>query len=145
MSSAEHTRHRDSQAGRLVAYGRARGYHVAQGVNEVGAGVNARRPKRLALRDDQGSGLIVVEHQDRLPRCGFRSLDPRRTAQDRAVAVVHHAEHGTEALLWALTASVYAFCARLYLYGQRRAKRQTDGIVREVEAQDAQGEAAAPG
>ena len=39
-----------------------------------------------------------------------------------------------------LTAILYAFCARLY--GQRRAKRKTEGLVRELEAQ---GETDAPG
>jgi putative resolvase len=42
------------------------------------------------------------------------------------------AENGTEDLLADLTAIVYSFCARLY--GQRRAERKTETIVREVEA-----------
>jgi putative resolvase len=45
---------------------------------------------------------------------------------------VNQAENGTEDLLADLTASVYSFCARLY--GQRRAKRTTEAIVRELEA-----------
>src|SRR5262249_51777681 len=143
VSSAENKSNLDSQAGRLVAYCTARGYQVAQVVKEVGSGVNDSRPKLLALLEDQGIGLIVVEHKDRLTRFGFRYLDTLLKAQDRAVEVVNPAENGTEDLLSDLTAIVYSFCARLY--GQRRAKRKTEVIVRELEAKAAQGEADATG
>ncbi len=129
VSSAENKSHLDSQAERLVAYCVARGYHVAKVVKEVGSGVNDSRPQLLALLEDQGSGLIVVEHTDRLTRFGFRYLDTLLTSQGRAIEVVNQAENGTEDLLADLTALVYAFCARLY--GQRRAKRKTEAIVRE--------------
>src|SRR5262249_19742885 len=75
VSSAEHQRHLDSPAGRLVADCRARGYQGAQVVKEVGSGVTASRPTLLALLEDQGIGLIVVEHTDRLTRFGFRYVD----------------------------------------------------------------------
>jgi predicted site-specific integrase-resolvase len=105
---------------------------VAKVVKEVGSGVNDGRPKLLALLEDQGIGLNVVEHKDRLTRCGFRYLDTLLKTQGRAIEVVNQVENGTEDLLAELTASVYSFCARLY--GQRRAKRQTEAIVRELEA-----------
>src|SRR5262249_5930948 len=72
VSSAENQSTLDSQAGRLVASCRARGYQVAQVVKEVGSGVKESRPKLLALLEDQGIGLIVGEHKDRLTRFGFR-------------------------------------------------------------------------
>src|SRR5258707_5939277 len=100
---------------------------------DVASGVTDARPKVLALLDDQGIGLIVVEHKDRLTRFGFRYLDTLLKGQGRAIEVVNQAENGTEDLLADLTAIVYSFCARLY--GQRRAKRQTGGIVRELETQ----------
>ena len=50
------------------------------------------------------------------------------------------AENGTEDLLADLRAIVYSFCARRS--GQRRAKRKTEAIVRELEAK---GEADATG
>jgi predicted site-specific integrase-resolvase len=49
-----------------------RGYQVAKVVTEVGSGINDARPKLLALLADQGIGVIVVEHKDRLTRFGFR-------------------------------------------------------------------------
>jgi predicted site-specific integrase-resolvase len=50
------------------------------------------------------------------------------------IEVVHLAEHenGHEVLLADLTAILYSFTARLY--GQRRAKRQTESIIRGLEA-----------
>ena len=132
VSSAENTSNLDSQAERLVAYCTARGYQVAKVVKEVGSGINDARPKLLALLEDQSIGLIVVEHKDRITRFGFRYLDTLLKTQGRAIEVVNQAENGTEDLLADLTAIVYVFCARLY--GQRRAQRKTEAIVRELEA-----------
>jgi putative resolvase len=136
VSSAENKSNLDRQAERLAAYCEARGYQVARVVKEVGSGVNDARPKVLALLEDQGVGLIVVEHKDRLTRFGYRYLETLLKTQGRAIEVVNQAENGTEDLLADLTAIVYSFCARLY--GQRRAKRKTEVIVRELAAREAQ-------
>src|SRR5215831_1978565 len=131
VSSAEHTGDLDSQAERLAAYCAARGYQVAKVSKEVGSGINDARSQLLALLTDQSISLIVVEHKGRLTRFGFRYLDTPLRNQGRAIEVVNQTENGTEDLLADLTAIVYSFCARLY--GQRRAKRTTEVIVRELE------------
>jgi putative resolvase len=142
VSSAENTSTLDSQAERLVAYCAARGYQVTKVIKEVGSGVNDARPQLLALLEDQAIGLIVVEYKDRLTRFGFRYLETLLKTQGRAIEVVNQAENGTEDLLVDLTAIVYAFCARLY--GQRRAKRKTEVLVRVLEAtRDTEGEGGA--
>lgn len=143
VSSAENKGNLDSQAERLVAYCAARGYQLAKVVKEIGSGVNDARPKLLSLLEDQSIDLIVIEHKDRLTRFGFRYLDTLLKTQGRAIEVVNQAENGiengTEDLLADLTAIVYSFCARLY--GQRRAKRKTEVIVRELEGtSEAKGE-----
>jgi len=146
VSSAENKSNLESQAERLVAYCAARGYQVAKVVKEIGSGINDARPKLLALLADESIGLIVVEHKDRLTRFGFRYLDTLLTAQGRAIEVVNQAENGTEDVLADLTAIVSSFCARLY--GQHRAKRKTEMIVRELETKgegEGEGEADAPG
>ena len=143
VSSAENKSNLDSQAERLVAYCAARGYQVAKVVTEVGSGINDARPKLLALLADQGIGVIVVEHKDRLTRFGYRYLDTLLKNQGRAIEVVNQAENGTEDLLADLAAMVYSFCARLS--GPRRAKRKTEMIVRELEAKEREGEADATG
>ncbi len=80
----------------------------------------------------------MVEHKDRATRFGFRYLETLLHTQGRTLEVVNQAENSTEDLLADLTAIIYSFCARLY--GQRRAKRKTEKIVQELEAeQDATG------
>lgn len=130
-ADAENASTLESQAERLAAYCAARGYQVAKVVKEIGSGVNDGRPKLLALLEDQGISLIVVEHKERLTRFGFRYLDTLLTTHGRAVEVVNQAEeNGTEDLLADLAAIVYSFCARLY--GQRRAKSKTETIVETI-------------
>lgn len=134
VSSAENKSTLDSQAERLAAYCTARGYQVAKVVKEVGSGVNDARPKLLALLEDQSIGLIVVEHKDRLTRFGFRYLETLLELQGRTIEVVNVAENDKEDLIADLVAIVYSFTARLY--GQRRAKRKTERIVQELQAEE---------
>jgi len=75
VSSAENTSNLDSQAERLVAYCRVRGYQVSKVVKEIGSGVNDNRPKFLALLADPSIGRIVIEHRDRGTRFGFRYIE----------------------------------------------------------------------
>src|SRR5215472_5900547 len=132
VSSAENKPNLDAQAERLVASCAAKGYQVDKVVKEVGSGVNDARPKLLSLLEDQTVTRIVVEHQDRLTRFGFRYLDTLLQSQGRALEVVNLAENGHEDLLADLTAILYSFTARLY--GQRRAKRKTETILQALEA-----------
>jgi predicted site-specific integrase-resolvase len=135
VSSAENKSNLESQAERLIAYCTAKGYPVAKVVKEIGSGVNDARPKFQALLEDQSIGTIVVEHKDRATRFGFRYLETLLRTQGRTLEVVNQADNSTEDLLADLTSIVYSFCARLY--GQRRAKRKTEKIVQELEANDA--------
>src|SRR5579859_7377884 len=131
VSSSENRSNLDSQAERLVAYCTVRGYQVSKVVKEIGSGVNDNRPKFLALLADPSIGRIVIEHQDRGTRFGFRYIETLLKTYGREIEVVNQAEHSTEDLLADLTSIVYSFCARLY--GQRRAKRKTEKIVLELE------------
>lgn len=74
----------------------------------------------------------MIEHKDRGTRFGFRYIETLLTTYGRTIEVVNQAENSTEDLLADLTSIVYAFCARLY--GQRRAKRKTEKIVQELQA-----------
>jgi len=131
VSSSENRSNLDSQAERLVAYCTVRGYQVSKIVKEIGSGVNDNRPKFLALLADPSIGRIVIEHQDRGTRFGFRYIETLLKTYGREIEVVNQAENSTEDLLADLTSIVYSFCARLY--GQRRAKRKTEKIVQELE------------
>src|SRR6266567_6514484 len=79
---------------------------------------------------------LVVEHQDRLTRFGFRYIETVLEIQGRTIEVAGPAENNTEDLLHDLARIVYPLCARLY--GQRRAKRKAERLVEQLEAQDGQ-------
>jgi len=134
VSSAEHKENLERQVERLVQYCTVRGYQVAQITKEIASGVNESRPKLLALLKDRQTSRIVVEHQDRLTRFGFRYLETLLELQGRTIEVVNVAENDQEDLIADLVAIVYSFTARLY--GQRRAKRQTERILQELQAED---------
>jgi predicted site-specific integrase-resolvase len=134
VCSAEHQENLECQVERVVQYCTVRGYQVAQVVKEIASGVTDSRPKLLALLKNRQATHIVVEHKDRITRFDFRYLEPLLELQGRTIEVVNVAENDTEDLIADLVAIVYRFTARLY--GQRRAKRKTERIVQELQAED---------
>ncbi len=134
VSEAENKPNLETQAERLLSYCAAKGYQVSQVVKEVGSGVNEQRPKLMKLLNDPQVGVIVVEHKDRLTRFGFHYIEALLAQQGRRVEVVNLAENAQEDLLSDLTAIIYSYCARLY--GLRRAKRKTERITAELQADE---------
>ncbi len=134
VSSHEHCAHLERQAERLEIYCAAKGYQVGKVVKEIGSGVNDNRAKFLALLEDQRMRTIVVEHTDRATRFGFRCLETLLKGQGRTLEVVNLAESNREDLLTDLVSIIYSFAARLY--GQRRAKRKTEAIVKQLQEAD---------
>jgi putative resolvase len=134
VSSHEHRANLERQAERLEDYCAAKGYQVSRVVKEIGSGVNDTRAKFLALLEDQRIHTIVVEHKDRATRFGFRYLDTLLKGQGRTLEVVNLEENNREDLLTDLVSIIYSFAARLY--GQRRAKRKTEAIVKQLQEAD---------
>jgi putative resolvase len=134
VSSHERRANLDRQAERLEDYCAAKGYQVGKVVKEIGSGVNDNRTKFLALLENQQVRTIVVEQKDRATRFGFRYLDTLLKGQGRVIEVVNQAENHREDLLADLVSIVYSFAARLY--GQRRAKRKTEAIVKQLQEAD---------
>jgi predicted site-specific integrase-resolvase len=120
-----------TQADRLAAYCAAKGWQVHQVIKEVGSGVNDGRNKLLKLLAETSITVIVVEHKDRLTRFGFNYIKTLLETQGRRIEVVNLAANGKASLLSDLVSIIYSFCARLY--GQRRAKRKTEQITRQLE------------
>lgn len=134
VSSSEKKSNLDSQANRLYQYCLAKGYQVSHIVKEVGSGINDTRPKLIQLLQDMSVTIIVVEHRARLTRFGFNYLKTLLELQHRQIEVVNLAENGKEDLLEDLVAIITSFCARLY--GQRRCKRKTDKMIKELQNHD---------
>jgi putative resolvase len=133
VSANENRPNLDTQAERLCAYCAAKGWKVSKVVKEVGSGVNDGRKKLLALLADPTITVIVVEHKDRLTRFGFKYIETLLAVQGRSIEVVNITENPIEDLMADLVSIIYSFSAKLY--GQRRAKRKTEQIVKELEAQ----------
>jgi predicted site-specific integrase-resolvase len=138
VSSAEHKANLDRQVERLSQYCEVRGYQVIKSVKEIASGLNDNRPKLLALLKDTSITRIVVEHKDRLTRFGANYIETLMEAQGRIIEVVNVAENDKEDLIADLASVIYSFCARLY--GQRRAKRKTETIVKELHAKEGEKE-----
>lgn len=134
VSEASHRENLEQQAERLTQYCTVRGYQVVKLVKEVGSGVNDSRPKLLSLLRDPLITRLVVEHQDRLTRFGFRYIETLLEVQGRTIEVVNPADNNREDLLHDLASIVYSICARLY--GQRGAKRKAERLVEQLEAKD---------
>jgi predicted site-specific integrase-resolvase len=133
VSANENRPNLDSQAERLSAYCAAKGWKIYKVVKEVGSGVNDSRKKLLALLADPTVTVIVVEHKDRLTRFGFRYIETLLKVQGRRIEVVNATENPIEDLVADLISIIYSFSARLY--GQRRAKRKTEKIIKELEVE----------
>jgi putative resolvase len=103
-------------------------------VQEIASGMNDTRPKLLKLLTDPQSGKFVVERRDRLTRFGFHYLETLLETQGRKIEVVNVAENDKEDLMADLVAIISSFTARLY--GQRRAKRQTERIMAELQKKE---------
>jgi predicted site-specific integrase-resolvase len=133
VSANENRPNLDTQAERLSAYCAAKGWKVHKVVKEVGSGINDGRKKLLALLADPTVTRIVVEHKDRLTRIVFKYIETLLAVQGRSIEVVNLAENPLEDLIADLVSIIYSFSSRLY--GQRRAKRKTEQIVKELELQ----------
>jgi putative resolvase len=131
VSSHEQRANLERQAERLEDYCAAKGYQVSRVVKEIGSGVNDNRAKFLALLEDQRIHTIVVEHTDRATRFGFRYLDTLLKGQGRTLEVVNLEENNRDDLLTDLVSIIYSFAARLY--GELRAKRKTEAIVKQLQ------------
>ena len=134
VSSSQNRANLNTQAERLVQYCAAKGGQVHKIVKEVGSGVNDNRQNLLKLLADTTVTVIVVAHKDRLTRFGFNYIESLMQTQGRHLEVVNLADNGQEDRLDDLVAIIYSFCARLY--GQRRAKRKTEKITKELQADD---------
>lgn len=133
VSANENRPNLDSQAERLSAYCTAKGWRVQKVVKEVGSGVNDGRKKLLALFADPTVTVIVVEHEDRLTRFGFKYMETLLAMQGRSIVVVNVTENPIEDIIADFLSILYSSCARLY--GQRRAKRKTEKIVQDLNVQ----------
>ena len=131
VSSSENKDNLERQAQRLIDYANAKGYKVEKVVKEIGSGLNDNRPKLQSLLADKSINLILVEHKDRLTRFGFNYIQTLLANSNRTVEVVNNLESPKEDLIADFTSVITSFCAKIY--GQRRSKRKTEQLIKDLE------------
>ena len=112
----------DRQAVRVSQFANSQGFIVVKTVKEVASGVNDQRPKLSKVLKDEGWGVLIVEHRDRLTRVGFNWFELFLSQQGRRVIVLNDTEENTD-LMDDFLSIIYSFAARLY--GLRSAKHRT--------------------
>lgn len=131
VSSTENKANLETQKQRLISYCNAKGYQVAKVVTEFGSGLNDHRPKLEKLLREQDFTRLVVEHKDRLTRFGFNYIQTLLAKNGIEVEVVNNVEGEREDLIQDFVSVITSFSARIY--GQRRSKRKTEQLIRDLE------------
>lgn len=130
VSSSEDKDILEKQKDRLLSYSNAKGYKVSFVVTEVGSGLNDKRPKLQKLLSDTSIDLIVCEHSDRLTRFGFNYISTLLENSNRKIEVINPVNNEKEDIIQDFVSIITSFCARLY--GQRRSKRNTENLIKEL-------------
>jgi len=127
-SSSENKSALASQTDGLRRYATAKGWTLQHVVQEIGSGVNDQRKRLHALLHKRDFDVLLIEHKDRLTRCGFAWFEA--TCPFR-IEVVNRAEDQTADLMEDLVAILTSFSARLY--GQRRGRTKTNAAITALE------------
>ena len=131
VSSSQNKDNLQRQSQRLIDYCNARGWSTHQNVQEIGSGLNDHRKKLLKLLQEGRATRLVVEHKDRLARFGVTYISALCQHIGCELVVLNATEDDREDLVQDFVSVVTSFCARLY--GQRRSKRKTEQLIRELE------------
>lgn len=132
VSSRENKNNLDKQQSRLIDYANAKGYKTKYNIKEIGSGLNDSRPKLMKLLLDKDIDIILVEHKDRLTRFGFKYIEEILNLYGRKIEVINNIEDDKDDLMQDFISIITSFCARIY--GQRRSKRSTEKIIKELNA-----------
>jgi putative resolvase len=119
------------QMERLRTFASGLGLQDVDAVEELGSGLNGRRPKLLKLLADPSITRIVVEHRDRLARFGVEYIEAALEAQGRTLVVAEAGEQKLD-LVQDFIDVVTCMCARIY--GRRAASNRAKKALAAAEA-----------
>jgi len=131
VSSSEQKDNLQSQSKRLIDFCNAKGWQTHLNIKEVGSGLNENRKQLEKVLKEGKATKIVVEHKDRLCRFGFNYITLLCKHMDCELVVVNNVVSEKEDLIQDFVSVITSFCARIY--GQRRCKRNTEKIIKELE------------
>ena len=130
VSSSENKDNLNRQKQRLLDYCAVKGYNVTQVATEIGSGLNDERPKLEKILMDKSIKIIVIEHKDRFARFGMNYIQKLLSLDDRKIECINADVDDKDDLMKDFAAIITSFCARLY--GQRRTKRKTEQLIKEL-------------
>lgn len=134
VSSSENKNNLSKQRERLENYCAAKGYKIIKSVEEIGSGLNDNRKKLESLLLDESIKKIVVEHSDRFSRFGMNYITLLLKMQGREIEIINTQNNDRDDLMQDFVSIITSFCTRLY--GQRRTKRKTEQLIKELESKE---------
>ena len=135
VSSSENKDNLERQSQRLIDFCNAQGLQTHFNIKEIGSGLNDKRRKLESLLKNGKPTALVVEHKDRLCRFGFNYIEILCRHIGCELIVINNSETEREDLVQDFVSVITSFCARIY--GQRRSKRKTERLIRELENEKA--------
>jgi resolvase domain protein len=130
--SSENRANLEAQMERLKNYANAKGYKITNEVKEIGSGLNDNRKKLSSILENRENyDFIIVEHKDRLTRFGFNYLEAFMKSHKKEIEVINDVSNNKEDLMQDFISIIASFCARIY--GQRKSRRKTEKIIKELE------------
>jgi len=118
------------QMERLRSFAAGLGLQNVEAIEELGSGLNGKRPKLLKLLADPTVMRIVVEHRDRLARFGVEYIEAALQAQGRSLVVAEAGEQKLD-LVQDFIDVVTSMCARIY--GRRAASNRAKRALAAVQ------------
>ena len=134
VSSSENKNNLEKQADRLISYCNAKGWKVEKVIKEIGSGLNDNRKQLEKILMDKTVTTIVVEHSDRFSRFGMNYIQKLLELQGRKIEIVNKQSNDKDDLMQDFVSIITSFTARLY--GQRRTKRKTEKLIKELEKEN---------
>jgi len=130
VSSSVNKSNLESQSQRLIDFCNAKGWQTHLNVKEIGSGLNDKRKKLEDVLAKGRATKLVVEHKDRLARFGVNYIEILCNHIGCELVVLNQTLNDKEDLIQDFVSVITSFCARLY--GQRRTKRKTEKIIKEL-------------
>ena len=130
VSSSENKSNLESQSNRLISFCNAKGWQTHINIKEIGSGLNDKRQKLETILLKGDATKLVVEHKDRLARFGVRYIEILCKHIGCELIILNPNENDKEDLIQDFVSVITSFCARLY--GQRRSKRKTEQIIKDL-------------
>jgi putative resolvase len=131
VSSSENKNNLERQSQRLMDFCNAKGWQTHENIQEIGSGINDNRIKLNKILSDAKATKLIVEHKDRLTRFGFQYIEQWAKQTQCEIIIINQTNGEKEDIIQDFVSIITSFCAKIY--GQRRSKRKTEQIIKELE------------